>query len=55
MVKTTPLSNLIAFMEIYNLRFGAATTPRQRLIYRELFAQIDAVRGRVVSGGRGRQ
>ena len=47
-VQTTPLSNLIAFMEIYNLRFGQATTPRQRLIYRELFAQIDAVRDKVV-------
>ena len=48
-VKTTPLSNLIAFMEIYNLRFGQATTPRQRLIYRELFTTIDAVRDRVVN------
>ena len=47
-VKTTPLANLIAFMEIYNLRFGQATTPRQRLIYRELFTTIDAVRDRVV-------
>jgi hypothetical protein len=47
-VQTTPLSNLIAFMEIYNLRFGQATTPRQRQIYRDLFAQIDAVRDRVV-------
>ena len=47
-VETTPLSNLIAFMEIYNLRFGQATTPRQRQIYRDLFAEIDAVRDRVV-------
>jgi hypothetical protein len=50
MVKTTSLSNLIAFMEIYNLRFGAATTPRQRLIYRDLFAAIDSVRDQVVKG-----
>ncbi len=48
MVQTTPLANLIAFMEIYNLRFGQATSPRQRLIYRELFAQIDKVRDQVV-------
>ena len=48
MVKTTPLSNLIAFMEIYSLRFGAATTPRQRGIYRDLFVTIDGVRDRVV-------
>ena len=47
MVQTTPLSNLIAFMEIYNLRFGQATTPRQRQIYRDLFTQIDAVRDQV--------
>jgi hypothetical protein len=47
-IKTTTLGNLIAFMEIYNLRFGAATTPRQRAVYRDLYAQIDAVRDRVV-------
>jgi hypothetical protein len=49
-VKTAPLSNLIAFMEIYNLRFGQATTPKQRAIYRDLFAQLDAVRDRVAKG-----
>jgi hypothetical protein len=48
-VQTTPLANLIAFMEIYNLRFGQATTPRQRLIYGELFTQIDAVRDQVAN------
>ena len=47
-IQTTTLGNLIAFMEIYNLRFGAATTPRQRAIYRDLFAKIDAVRDQVV-------
>ena len=47
-VKTTSLGNLIAFMEIYNLRFGQATTPAQRAIYRDLFTQIDAVRSKVV-------
>ena len=47
-VKTTSLGNLIAFMEIYNLRFGQATTPVQRTIYRDLYAQIDAVRRKVV-------
>ena len=49
-VKTSSLGNLIAFMEIYNLRFGQATTPRQRAIYRDLFAQIDAVRKQVIKG-----
>ena len=47
-IKTTTLGNLIAFMEIYNLRFGAATTPRQRAVYRDLFAKIDPVRRDVV-------
>jgi hypothetical protein len=47
-IETTTLGNLIAFMEIYNLRFGAATTPRQRAVYRDLFVQIDAVRDQVV-------
>jgi hypothetical protein len=49
-IKTTTLSNLIAFMEIYNLRFGAATTPRQRAIYRDLFVSIDALRNQAVRG-----
>lgn len=48
-IQTTTLANLIAFMEIYNLRFGAATTPRQRAVYRDLFTKIDAVRDRVVT------
>jgi hypothetical protein len=47
-IQSTTLGNLIAFMEIYNLRFGAATTPRQRAVYRDLFAKIDIVRDRVV-------
>jgi hypothetical protein len=47
-IHTTTLGNLIAFMEIYNLRFGAATTPRQRAVYRDLFAKIDPVRDQVV-------
>ena len=37
MVKTTTLGNLIAFMHVYNLRFGAATTPHQKLIYDQLY------------------
>jgi hypothetical protein len=48
MIKTTPLGNLIAFMEVYNLRFGASTTPTQRQIYRQLYETLDQVRDRVV-------
>jgi hypothetical protein len=49
-VKTTTLANLIAFMEVFNLRFGAATTPRQRLIYRQIFPTLHELRIRVVKG-----
>jgi hypothetical protein len=48
MVKTSSLGNLLAFMHIYNLRFGAATTPRQRVIYEQLFPLLDEVRDRIV-------
>jgi hypothetical protein len=50
LVKSTSLGNLIAFMEVYNLRFGAATTPAQRLLYRQLFPVLDDLRDRVVKG-----
>ena len=46
MVKTTSLGNLIAFMHVYNLRFGAATTPHQKLIYEQLYPMLDEVRDR---------
>jgi hypothetical protein len=39
---------LIAFMHVYNLRFGAATTPRQRLIYDQLYPLVDEVRDRIL-------
>jgi hypothetical protein len=47
-IKTTALGNLIAFMEVYNLRFGAATTPTQRQIYRQLYQVLDQTRDRVL-------
>ena len=47
MVKKTTLGNLIAFMHIYNLRFGAATTPHQRYIYEQLYPLLDDVRDRI--------
>ena len=48
MVKNSSLGNLIAFMHVYNLRFGAATTPRQRLIYDQLYPLLDEVRDRIM-------
>jgi hypothetical protein len=48
MVKTVSLGNLLAFMHVYNLRFGAATTPRERLIYDQLYPMLDEVRDRIM-------
>ena len=52
MVKSTTLGNLIAFMEVFNLRFGAATTPGQRQIYRQLFSALDEVRDKIVKASK---
>ncbi len=49
MVKSTTIGNLIGFMHAYNLRFGAATTPRQRIIYEQIFPVLDQARDRVMS------
>ena len=48
-MKKTTVGNLIAFMHVYNLRFGAATTPRQKMIYETLYPVLDQVRDRVVT------
>ena len=52
MVKSTTLGNLLAFMHVYNLRFGAATTPHQRLIYDQIYPALDDVRDRVMRESR---
>lgn len=49
MFKTTTVGNLIGFMHVYNLRFAAATTPRQRRIYEELYPALDHARDRVMN------
>jgi hypothetical protein len=48
LIKSTTVGNLLAFMHVYNLRFGPATTPRQRLIYDQIFPVLDDVRDRVM-------
>jgi hypothetical protein len=48
MVKNSSIGNLLSFMHVYNLRFGAATTPRQRLIYDQLYPLLDEVRDRIL-------
>jgi hypothetical protein len=49
MVKNTTVGNLIGFMHVYNLRFGAATTPRQKIIYEQIYPVLDQARDRVIS------
>jgi hypothetical protein len=49
MVKSTTVGNLIGFMHVYNLRFAAATTPQQRMIYEKLWPVLDGTRDRVMS------
>jgi hypothetical protein len=41
------LGELLSFMNAFNLRFGAADTPRQRLIYDALYPKLVALRDRV--------
>ena len=41
------LGDLLTFMDSFNLRFGEATTPRQRSIYRELYPMLVALRDEV--------
>jgi hypothetical protein len=48
-IQNTMLGNLLGFMNAYNLRFGPATTARQREIYSQLFAVIDQARDRILA------
>jgi hypothetical protein len=41
------LGQLLNFMRSFNLRFGAATTPRQREVYNELFPKLAKLRDEV--------
>jgi hypothetical protein len=48
-VEKTSVGNLISFMHFYGLRFGAATTPQQRMMYRDLlYPAVDDVRKKVL-------
>ena len=42
------LGDLMDFMATYNLRFGAAETPRQKAVYRKLYPMLDKLRDEVV-------
>jgi len=48
-VKTTSLANLLGFMHAFNLRFGPATTPREKIVYNKLYPLLDDTRDHVIS------
>jgi hypothetical protein len=48
-IQNTMLGNLLGFMNAYNLRFGPATTPRQRENYGRLFEILDQTRDQIVA------
>ena len=48
-IERTTVGNLLAFMHTFNLRFAPATTPRQKMVYNELFPVLDQTRDRIIS------
>jgi hypothetical protein len=47
-VKETSLGSLLGFMHTYNLRFGPAKTPEQRVVYTNLYPIMDEARDRIL-------
>ena len=47
-LESTTVGNLVAFMHSYNLRFGEATTPKQKAVYRELYPALSGAREKVL-------
>jgi hypothetical protein len=48
-VQDTMVGNLLGFMHAYNLRFGAATTPKHQEVYHQLFTILDKTRDEVLA------
>jgi hypothetical protein len=48
-IQNTMLGNLLGFMNAYNLRFGPATTPKQRQNYSRLFEILDQTRDQILA------
>jgi len=48
-IEKTTIGNLLAFMHTFNLRFAPATTPRQRVVYNELYPILAQTRDRIIS------
>jgi hypothetical protein len=46
-VKETSVGNLLAFMQTFNLRFGPATNPKERMLYNRLYPVLDETRDRI--------
>ena len=47
-IQDTTIGNLLGFMHAYNLRFGAATTVKEREAYGRLFVILDQTRDQVL-------
>jgi hypothetical protein len=48
-VKSTSMGNLLGFMHAYNLRFGPATTVKEKNAYRQLYEAMDHTRDQILS------
>ena len=48
-IQDTRLANLLGFMHAYNLRFSAATTPKERQAFRQLFELLDQTRDLILA------
>jgi hypothetical protein len=48
-VKSTSLANVLGFMHAFNLRFGPATTPREKIVYNKLYPLFAQTRDHVIS------
>ncbi|MGO9465317.1 MAG: hypothetical protein ACLQIB_31655 [Isosphaeraceae bacterium] len=46
-VKSTSVGSLLAFMQSFNLRFGPATSPREKMLYNRLYPVLDETRDRI--------
>jgi hypothetical protein len=48
-IKDTTVGNLLGFMHAYNLRFGPATTPKERQTYHQLYPILAQTRDQVLA------
>jgi hypothetical protein len=47
-IKTASAADLFGFMHAFNLRFGPATTPQQRLVYAQIYPTLDQTRDKIM-------